>query len=287
MSINAEMDDPYWTIAKLLYGYGVSGCLYIGMFAGFVSIILISLSKIFGDLLSRFNPKWKGKILLVIAHPDDECMFFGPSLNHVLRIVDTKNVYLLCLTNGNYYGLGKLREKELFMSCASFGMKKENVEIVDDVSFQDGEDEWDNKRVMEAIIKFTIKHEISSILTFDGKGVSNHRNHKAIYDAICHHHVSDSKAKGRIVECHFLESINILRKYISFFDLFYSILDCCISNRLKKKSKSIILGSWNDIVVTQNSMKEHKSQFVWFRKLFILFSRYIVINTLDFQIVSI
>ena len=38
--------------------------------------------------------------------------------------------------------------------------------------------------------------------------------------------------------------------------------------------------SWSDFRRVQRAMWEHRSQMVWFRRLYILFSRYIVINTL-------
>ena len=77
------------------------------------------------------------KVALVIAHPDDECMFFSPTLSRLsarklaspgsssransrrLRGVRVKWT-VLCLSNGNACGLGKVREKELFESCATF-----------------------------------------------------------------------------------------------------------------------------------------------------------------------
>lgn len=40
-----------------------------------------------------------GRVLLVIAHPDDECMFFGP-LIYTLTQRDGCQVYVLCLSNG-------------------------------------------------------------------------------------------------------------------------------------------------------------------------------------------
>lgn len=38
------------------------------------------------------------RVLLVTAHPDDESMFFGPTLVNIIR--DGIDVYLLCLSNG-------------------------------------------------------------------------------------------------------------------------------------------------------------------------------------------
>lgn len=36
-------------------------------------------------------------ILLVIAHPDDECMFFAPS---ILSLAPRNNIQVLCLSHG-------------------------------------------------------------------------------------------------------------------------------------------------------------------------------------------
>ena len=51
-----------------------------------------------------------GSVLLLIAHPDDEIMFWTPTIKYLL----SKKIQLkiLCLSNGNYNGLGDLREVE-------------------------------------------------------------------------------------------------------------------------------------------------------------------------------
>ncbi len=53
----------------------------------------------------------------MIAHPDDEAMFFAPS---IIQLNNFNNISVLCLSNGNYAGLGKTREKELEKSCEVF-----------------------------------------------------------------------------------------------------------------------------------------------------------------------
>lgn len=67
----------------------------------------------------------KGKTLLVVAHPDDECMFFSPS---VLAAADC---HILCLskgtclqTIGNRDGLGDIRARELRTSAEKLGVTK-------------------------------------------------------------------------------------------------------------------------------------------------------------------
>ena len=43
-------------------------------------------------------PRLKGRsILWLFAHPDDECMFFGPS---ILNLSQNNDVMVLCLSNG-------------------------------------------------------------------------------------------------------------------------------------------------------------------------------------------
>jgi N-acetylglucosaminylphosphatidylinositol deacetylase len=54
----------------------------------------------------------------VIAHPDDEAMFFVPSIR---RLREHNKLYLLCLGNGDGAGLGRIREKELIQSAKYLG----------------------------------------------------------------------------------------------------------------------------------------------------------------------
>jgi len=71
----------------------------------------------------------KGKnILYVISHPDDEAMFFQPS---IVTLKQENKLHLLCLSNGNAEGLGREREKELELSCKSLGFA-EAPTVIDD-----------------------------------------------------------------------------------------------------------------------------------------------------------
>ena len=84
------------------------------------------------------NPIHGKNILLVIAHPDDEVMFFGPTLIGITNSSSDNNVRVLCLSNGttsfgladlgNAQGLGSIRERELVQSVAYFGIQ--NVETL-------------------------------------------------------------------------------------------------------------------------------------------------------------
>ena len=78
-------------------------------------------------------------ILLVTAHPDDECLFFAPTLLSLLEqqpIVGAEKsqapeVFSLCLSTGNADGLGNIRKDELERSLDVLGIEKERRWVVD------------------------------------------------------------------------------------------------------------------------------------------------------------
>jgi N-acetylglucosaminylphosphatidylinositol deacetylase len=85
--------------------------------------------------LSRksFSLRKSAKVLLVIAHPDDEAMFFSPLL------IDTNaasNISLLCLSTGDFDGLGSCRRVELLKSADCYNIDRERVHIIDHPSLK-------------------------------------------------------------------------------------------------------------------------------------------------------
>ena len=68
-----------------------------------VSFITYISAVVFGGRFKeKMGPTKEGTrvVLLITAHPDDECMFFSPML---LQSIGAKSqVHVLCLTNGNY-----------------------------------------------------------------------------------------------------------------------------------------------------------------------------------------
>ena len=66
------------------------------------------------------------RVLLVMAHPDDETMFFGPTILNLSRQEDTK-VFLLCLSTGDYRKQGLVRKKELYAACGILGIPEERI----------------------------------------------------------------------------------------------------------------------------------------------------------------
>lgn len=84
------------------------------------------------------------RIILLIAHPDDEAMFFAPTLQRLTAPDLGNHVKILCLSTGNADGLGETRKHELVASALTLGLRrKEDVFVMDDARFQDGmKNEW-------------------------------------------------------------------------------------------------------------------------------------------------
>lgn len=128
-------------------------------------------------------------VYLLTAHPDDEAMFFGPTLHRLKQ--NNNSIYIICFSTGNNDGIGHIRKYELENSVSYFGTQENHVEllkIVDDPdSFPDSMDiDWNITKVSQTIkqiLKETTNGGSFNILTFDPLGVSGHRNHKALFHA--------------------------------------------------------------------------------------------------------
>lgn len=214
--------------------------------------------------------KSQKNVLFVTAHPDDECMFFGPSIVNILRM--GCRVHLLCLSSGGYYKISWLRKKELRQSCAALGISLGNVTIIEHSKLPDDPNRiWTDEIVGSVILKYIMQLSVDVVISFDENGVSGHCNHIAIYYGLKY-----LLEQGLIPECCevlVLETVNTVRKYSSFFDLLFCVI-------YMQHTQELFLSTFKEIILLWTAMKAHKSQFVWFRKLYMLFSRYVFINTL-------
>ena len=174
------------------------------------------------------------RILLLTAHPDDEVMFFAPT---VLALTDPalgNHLKVLCLSRGNADGLGDIRERELKESCRRLGMREEDAMCLEDKQLQDGFHSWSITYVRDLLLRFFTQHEgrlptIDAVVTFDAHGVSQHPNHKSLFDAArAFADVLHTRAGGAgwevPIAIYSLSSVNILRKYSGALDLLASIL---------------------------------------------------------------
>lgn len=201
-----------------------------------------------------------GNVLLVIAHPDDECLFFSPTLLSVRQ-----PIYLLCLSNGSNH-----RADELRRSAEHLHIK--DLQIIDDqINLKDSQSvNWSAEAILRHVQRAVRHWKISTLISFDQVGVSGHCNHSAIYFALLH--------LPRTSSLRFLalESVPIYRKYLTCVDLIRWMFFRSIGD---DRHRTFLLPR-NECFTPHRSMLEHRSQLVWFRYLYVLFSQYIWINQL-------
>ncbi|RCI07531.1 hypothetical protein L249_1585 [Ophiocordyceps polyrhachis-furcata BCC 54312] len=290
--------------------------LYLSAIAtGILALVLtLSTTKTISSILAgqrHQQPQLRNRrICLLIAHPDDEAMFFAPTVLALSRPETGNHVKILCLSTGDARGLGSVRRTELVRSGVLLGLRGEDdVFVVDDpTNFPDSMTKtWPTDRIASLLAsaftsKPSSKPTIDVLITFDRAGVSSHPNHISLYHgakAFVNGLASDEEV---VVDLYALSSVNVLRKYISVFDLFLSVffseravsagVGVGASQEVKREmeevdhhpSSLVFVSDWSGFIAARRAMMHaHRSQMVWFRHLYILFSRYMVINDLRLE----
>jgi len=99
-----------------------------------ITILILSLLTAFiyqpFDTENLVKSDGYSRLLVLTAHPDDECMFFAPTLLG-LNTKDNTEIFSLCLSTGNADGLGMTREMEFHASYEVLGVPAERRWIVD------------------------------------------------------------------------------------------------------------------------------------------------------------
>lgn len=235
--------------------------------------------------------KSRKNFLIVIAHPDDESLFFNPT---ILGLISrNKLAHLIVLSNGNNNGLGSIRENEFKISCQHLNIDLSRCLSLNLTYLQDNPNIWWPKINVSNIIDFYInKFQIDLLITFDKYGISGHINHKSIYYGILDY--IENNINNNMPMIYELSTISILFKFSSIFDLFRTILTYIprlIINLLstflpflisKPNDKHILfVNSPYEFYKGLKSFHSHRSQIVWFRNLYTIFSRYMFINDLN------
>ncbi|OXV08594.1 hypothetical protein Egran_03642 [Elaphomyces granulatus] len=217
--------------------------------------ILWTLSSTSTSALTRSFQLRNKRICLLIAHPDDEAMFFAPTLLALTKPELGNHVKILCLSSGDADGLGHVREDELRKSAIRLGLGEEtDVFVVDDPRFPDSMTAtWSAKDVCSALASAFAPElaqslspslagaasrrkscqndgdepTIDVLLTFDQHGISNHPNHRSLYHGAVTflRELTNGKSDYSCpVTLYTLTTTNIVRKYAGVLDAPFTIL---------------------------------------------------------------
>lgn len=195
---------------------------------------------------------------MVIAHPDDEVMFFAPS---VWSLVDGgRHVTLYCIGDSS-----EVRMKELHSSVKYLGihsLKWARSGFIDSMSV-----EWNVNSIAALVEQECNRHAYKAIITFDDYGVSGHTNH--IQCAKACKLVWEKRKSFNLLQ---LRSVPVWRKYLSWIDSFATMV---LSVRDGDDSVSFQAREWFAWLRLWRHMATcYPSQFVWYRKAYVLFTRY-------------
>ena len=133
---------------------------------------------------------------------------------------------------------------------------------------------------------------IDVLITFDASGVSSHPNHISLFHGARQFITSlvHNRPGWRCpVDLYTLNSVSVLRKYLSFVDTVISVGSTAFGKRETGKSPSPLLfvAGPGEVRTAQNAMTNaHVSQMRWFRWGWIGFSRYMVVNDLSLEKVT-
>ena len=110
-----------------------------------IPVLVFALWHLSSTTIPPVPPLLRNKrIILLTAHPDDESMFFSPTLQALTHPSLQNHLKILCMSTGNSEGLGATRRMELEKAAVTLGIRrKEDVFILDDERFKDGmKEDW-------------------------------------------------------------------------------------------------------------------------------------------------
>ncbi|KAE8345576.1 hypothetical protein BDV24DRAFT_148160 [Aspergillus arachidicola] len=217
-------------------------------------------------------------ILLVTAHPDDETLFFSPTITYRQNDANVKRS-LLVISSGNYDGLGDKRQNELHSSCEKLGISEDQCVVLDIAELQDNPKQWwDGDMVKDLVSSYKEKWHVDLIVTFDQGGISGHINHRSVSAGVRKYIQSTPDAPA----AYMLQSTPLLRKYSSLLDLIptsipfaWRILKALLTTPLGKQvehntvhdvvplvaynNKALIVSSWKTYRISRSAFSQHDS----------------------------
>ena len=226
--------------------------------------------------------------LVVVAHPDDECLFFSPTILGLIS--HQKKGHLLVLSTGNSNGLGPIRENEVKQSCQRLNIDISRCLSLNLTDLQDNPYRWWPKRNISEIVQNYIEQfDIDLLITFDRGGISGHLNHKSIAIGIEYYinHVDKTPLTYEVT------TVSLLFKFSSILDLlrtaikflprllrsFFSTI-CPFLFSPPNDQRILFVSSPYGYFKGLRAFHAHRSQMLWYRHLYTAFSRYMFINDL-------
>jgi N-acetylglucosaminylphosphatidylinositol deacetylase len=208
------------------------------------------------------------EVLLIISHPDDEIMFFSPTIKFLFS--QNIKIRILCLSNGNFDNLGKVRESELAKVCKE--LRIEDFEIIYDEKMQDNiKVKWDDSVVASTIQSYMNKNDninnIGTIITFDEWGVTKHPNHISANEGLITYLKNNREIiKEKKINSYLLDTHNPISQYTIFIPfVFFFFKEYGFFNK--------------NPFYSYKMMKFHTSQFNTMRKIHMLMSSYSYFNS--------
>lgn len=258
-------------------------------------------------------------VYFLIAHPDDEVMFFAPSILELSKPHYGNTVQILCFSKGDSVdaSMGEIRQQELYNSARILGIDKANVMVLD---YKDGMNEtWHTEDIIQSLKENINRNKIPKVvlITFDELGVSSHPNHIALYHgarkyinlqtSISNGPSSLARNKQNLKQprdpkeisprLYVLKSLGFLEKYSFTILTNIEFLIDYVTNVIKtfatvninvsfftpaNSTSSIkIYSDLNMLACSYAAMAYgHLSQMVWFRYGWLMLSRYLTFNQL-------
>lgn len=252
---------------------------------GLITILIVYLLMIFPPManLRIFLPdgiEQSKNFLLIVAHPDDECLFFSPTILGL--ITRNKRGHILVLSKGNSQGLGPIREKELIKSCEILDIPSTRCLSLNITNMQDDPKRWWPRENLSKIIEHYINSfAIDLVITFDRGGISGHVNHRSIALGM-EYYISQTEKTPLIYQ---LSTVSSLFEFTSIIDLIRTLVKF-----IPRMIQSLFVYNDNYRVLFVNSpwkyfqalraFHAHRSQVLWYRHLYTTFSRHMFINDL-------
>ncbi|PLB52780.1 LmbE-like protein [Aspergillus steynii IBT 23096] len=261
------------------------------------TLIALILYHLLGYLLAN-NPRIVSptfrratSILFVTAHPDDETLFFSPTL---LYREDDPGVEksLLVLSSGNYDGVGSTRQSELKAACAVAGIKASRCVGLDHFELQDDPKKWwSEELIAEMVREYVTRWGVDLIVTFDDGGISGHLNHRAVAGGVRKYIQTNPHSHH---PAYALQTKSLLRKYAGLLDLIptsipftWRIMGALFASAPAQNAAGdtygdhvLLVSPWGRYFQGRRAFRAHWSQYSWDRGFYLVFSRYMWMNDL-------